>query len=33
VRLGFFRLDLDRLAVEAAAVLRTGRARRPPLRD
>jgi hypothetical protein len=33
VRLGFFRLDLDRLAVEAAAVLRTGRARRSPRRD
>ena len=30
VRLGFFALDLDRLAVEAAAVLRTGRARRAP---
>jgi hypothetical protein len=27
VRLGFFALDVDRLAVEAAAVLRTGRAR------
>jgi hypothetical protein len=30
VRLGFFALDLDRLAVEAAAALRTGRARRSP---
>jgi hypothetical protein len=28
VRLGFFALDLDRLAVEASALLRTGRARR-----
>ena len=28
VRLGFFALDLDRLVVEAAAILRTGRARR-----
>jgi hypothetical protein len=28
VRLGFFALDLDRLAVEASAILRTGRARR-----
>jgi hypothetical protein len=33
VRLGFFTLDVDRLAVEAAAVLRTGRARRAPLGD
>jgi B12 binding domain len=33
VRLGFFGLDVDRRAVEAAAVLRTGRARRPPRRD
>jgi hypothetical protein len=33
VRLGFFGLDVDRLAVEAAAVLRTGRARRPPQHD
>jgi hypothetical protein len=33
VRLGFFALDLDRLAVEASAVLRTGRARRPPHGD
>jgi hypothetical protein len=33
VRLGFFGLDLDRVAVEAAAVLRTGRARRPPQAD
>jgi hypothetical protein len=29
VRLGFFGLDVDRLAVEAAAILRTGRVRRP----
>ena len=28
VRLGFFALDLDRLVVEASAVLRTGRSRR-----
>ena len=28
VRLGFFALDLDRLAVEASAILRTGRSRR-----
>ncbi len=28
VRLGFFALDLDRLAVEASALLRTGRSRR-----
>jgi anaerobic magnesium-protoporphyrin IX monomethyl ester cyclase len=28
VRLGFFALDIDRLVVEAAAVLRTGRSRR-----
>jgi anaerobic magnesium-protoporphyrin IX monomethyl ester cyclase len=33
VRLGFFGLDVDRLAVEAATVLRTGRARRPPEHD
>jgi len=33
VRLGFFALDVDRLAVEAAAVLRTGRARRAPRGD
>jgi hypothetical protein len=33
VRLGFFGLDVDRLAVEAAAVLRTGRARRSPRSD
>jgi B12 binding domain len=33
VRLGFFGLDVDRLAVEAAAVVRTGRPRRPPPRD
>jgi hypothetical protein len=33
VRLGFFALDVDRLAVEAAAVLRTGRARRSPHGD
>jgi hypothetical protein len=30
VRLGFFALDLDRLVVEAATALRTGRARRAP---
>ena len=28
VRLGFFALDIDRLAVEASAILRTGRSRR-----
>jgi hypothetical protein len=33
VRLGFFGLDVDRAAVEAAAVLRTGHARRPPQGD
>jgi len=33
VRLGFFALDVDRLAVEAGAVLRTGRARRAPHGD
>jgi hypothetical protein len=33
VRLGFYALDLDRLAVEAAAVLRTGRPRRAPHAD
>jgi hypothetical protein len=33
VRLGFFAFDLDRLAVEASAVLRTGRSRRSPRGD
>jgi hypothetical protein len=33
VRLGFFALDVDRLVVEGAAVLRTGRARRVPRGD
>ena len=33
VRLGFFGLDLERLAVEASAVLRTGRARRAAAQD
>jgi hypothetical protein len=33
VRLGFFGVDVDRLVVEAATVLRTGRARRPPRHD
>jgi hypothetical protein len=33
VRLGFFALDVDRLVVEAAAVLRTGRSRRAPRVD
>jgi hypothetical protein len=33
VRLGFFGLDLDRLAVEASAILRTGQARRAPSGD
>jgi len=33
VRLGFFRLDFDRLAVEASALLRTGRPRRAASHD
>jgi hypothetical protein len=33
VRVGFFGLDLERLAVEASAVLRTGRARRAAAHD
>ncbi len=33
IRLGFFGLDFERGAVEASAVLRTGRARRAPPRD
>jgi anaerobic magnesium-protoporphyrin IX monomethyl ester cyclase len=33
VRLGFFALDIDRLVVEASAVLRTGRSRRPTRPD
>ena len=33
VRLGFFALDFDRLVVEAAAVARTGRSRRPTRTD
>jgi hypothetical protein len=33
VRLGFFGLDLERRAVEASSVLRTGRARRPAASD
>jgi len=33
VRLGFFGVDIDRRAIEAATVLRTGRARRPAQRD
>jgi hypothetical protein len=33
VRLGFFALDLDRLAVEVSAILRTGRARPEPRGD
>jgi len=33
VRLGFFGLDVDRLVVETATILRTGRARQTPDRD
>jgi hypothetical protein len=33
VRIGFFGLDFERLAVEASAILRTGRARRPAVGD
>ena len=33
VRLGFFALDIDRLVVEASAILRTGRSRRATRAD